>query len=164
MVAAADHAARSTTSTSSIRQIRATIFELHHAGSIGAACARDILAVCEQAAGALGFKPACDIQGPIDTRGATTCRSHLLLCLREALSNVARHARRDGRRGRLPGRRTIDSSSVSPTTASAFVPTPSGNGHGLANMRERASAVGGTFSVQPADPTGTIVTWSAPLH
>ena len=31
-------------------------------------------------------------------------------------------------------------------------------------MRERASAVGGTFTVEPADPTGTVVTWSAPLH
>src|SRR6185436_10597763 len=74
------------------RQIRATIFELNQRHSSVASLRGDILDVCEQAAASLGFKPSCDIRGPIDTSVDEPWRSHLLLCLREALSNVARHA------------------------------------------------------------------------
>jgi nitrate/nitrite-specific signal transduction histidine kinase len=76
----------------SIRQIRSTIFELN-APAIGVTSLRaDVLGLCEDAAPALGFQPSCDISGPIDTVVTERTGTHLLLCLREALSNVARHA------------------------------------------------------------------------
>ena len=81
----------------------------------------DILAVCDEAATALGFRPSCDIEGPIDSAVVEPTRSHLLLCLREALSNVARHARASAVHVDVAvddGRLTLPS----PTTASATGP------------------------------------------
>ncbi len=76
----------------SIRQIRATIFELNQRRAGAASLRRDITSVCDESATTLGFDPTCDIAGPIDSAVGEPIRSHLLLCLREALSNVARHA------------------------------------------------------------------------
>jgi signal transduction histidine kinase len=36
-------------------------------------------------------------------------------------------------------------------------------GHGLRNMAERAARVGGTFETSPGRPSGTVVTWRAPV-
>ena len=77
----------------SIRQVRSTIFELHQRWSAAQSLRGDIVGICDESAKALGFKPSCDIVGPIDSAVAEPTRGHLLLCLREALSNVARHAR-----------------------------------------------------------------------
>ena len=77
----------------SIRQVRSTIFELHQLGSAQQSVRSDLVMVCDDAATALGFKPMLDIEGPIDSAVDEQVRGHVLLCLREALSNVARHAR-----------------------------------------------------------------------
>ena len=110
------------------------------------ACAATSSHVCEQAAATLGFKPSCDIQGLIDTAVDEPWRSHLLLCLREALSNVARHARATAvfvtvRVGgdRLELRVADD--------GVGYRPIPGRGASGLDNMRVRAGALGGTFSI-----------------
>jgi signal transduction histidine kinase len=147
----------------SIRQIRATIFELHQRRSPVASLRADILDVCEQAAASLGFEPTCDIQGLIDTSVDEPWRSHLLLCLREALSNVARHAhatsvivgvRVHGDRLEL---RIADD-------GVGYEPIPGRPASGIDNMRVRASALGGTFSIETRPTGGTLVTWGISLQ
>ena len=147
----------------SIRQIRATIFELHQRRSSVGSLRSDVLAVCEQAAATLGFKPSCDIQGLIDTAVDEPWRSHLLLCLREALSNVARHARAtavfvtvrvDGDRLEL---RVADD-------GVGYRPIPGRGASGLDNMRVRAGALGGTFSIDTRPTGGTVITWDVSLQ
>ena len=76
----------------SIRQVRSTIFELHQRWSVLHSLRADILSVCNESATTLGFKPSCDIAGAIDSTVDEPTGGHVLLCLREALSNVARHA------------------------------------------------------------------------
>ena len=80
--------------------------------------------------------------------------------LREALSNVVRHASSSavavGVRvggGRLTVTVSDNGVGVSEDTARS----------GLANLRDRATRHGGTFEVRHAQPTGTIVEWSVPL-
>jgi signal transduction histidine kinase len=147
----------------SIRQIRATIFELHQRRSSVASLRADVLDVCEQAAASLGFEPSCDIQGLIDTSVDEPWRSHLLLCLREALSNVARHAhattvvvgvRVAGDRLEL---RVADD-------GVGYRPIPGRGASGIDNMRVRAGALGGTFSIETRPTGGTLITWDVSLR
>ena len=146
-----------------VQQVRNAIFQLNHAGTDSSSLRADAMAICSEATSALGFAPLCLIRGPVDSMVPDNVAAHLVLTVREALSNVARHAHASTATVRLTaeaGRVVLEVSD----DGVGFVADAAGNGHGLANMGERASAVGGTFSVQPADPTGTIVTWSAPLH
>ena len=146
----------------SIRQIRSTIFELNQRRSSEVSLRGDIVAVCDDAAITLGSAPRCDIEGPIDSSVIEPTRSHLLLCLREALSNVARHAQASAVHIniRVGGGRLA---SGSPTTASGITDTgrPSS---GLDNMRVRAGALGGVFAIEPRATGGTLTTWDVPLR
>ena len=87
---------------------------------------------------------------------------HIALILREALSNVARHARATQvdvlvmvENHRVVMEVTDDG--IGFTTAVAT------EGNGLANMRTRASAMDGTFTVDRLADGGTKLVWQAPL-
>ena len=83
---------RSTPSTCTIKDIRGTIFELQrrkHGSSLRA----DLRKLAQEYAPALSFAPVVRTAGPVDTAVPAEVRDQLLPVLREALSNVARHAR-----------------------------------------------------------------------
>jgi signal transduction histidine kinase len=146
----------------SIRQVRSTIFELHQLGTAQQSVRSEIITVCDDASKALGFKPLLDIEGPIDSAVDEQVRGHLLLSLREALSNVARHARASAvdvqvavASGHLTLRVTDDGVGYHP---------PSGQrSSGIDNMLVRAEALGGVFSIANREQGGTMVTWDVPL-
>ena len=146
----------------SIRQVRSTIFELHQLGSAQQSARTEVVAVCDDSAKALGFKPMLDINGPIDSAVDEQVRGHLLLCLREALSNVTRHARASAvdvtvtvAAGHLRLRVADDGVGYHP---------PSGQrSSGIDNMLVRAEALGGGFSIANRPEGGTLVTWDVPL-
>jgi len=146
----------------SIRQVRATIFELHQRWATTQSVRGEIMAICEESAKALGYKPSCDIVGPIDSTITEPMRGHLLLCLREALSNVARHARASAvkvdvavQNGRV--RLQVVDNGV------GYAPTPGHPSSGLDNMLVRAESLGGRFSIAAGDHSGTVVVWEV-LH
>jgi signal transduction histidine kinase len=146
----------------SIRQVRSTIFELHQRSTGLRTLRSEILTICEDASRALGFKPTCDVRGPVDSAVGATMAGHLLLCLREALSNVARHARATStevevvvEHGRLLLRVADD--------GVGYVPTPGASSSGLDNMLVRAEANGGTFAVGRRPSGGLVITWDVPL-
>ena len=146
----------------SIRQVRSTIFELHQIGSAQQSVRSDIVAVCDDAAKALGFRALLDIDGPIDSAVDERVRGHLLLCLREALSNVARHAHASAVEvkvtaisGHLTLRVSDDGVGYHRRTGQ--------RSSGIDNMLVRAQALGGTFSIAGQAEGGTTVTWDVPL-
>jgi signal transduction histidine kinase len=146
----------------SIRQVRATIFELHQLGTDVKSLRGEIVAVCEDSAKVLGFKPSCDIDGPIDSAVDEQVRGHLLLSLREALSNVARHAQASAvditisvRAGRLVLQ--VDDDGV------GYNPDPGERSSGIDNMLVRAESLGGNFSIEARASGGSLVTWDVPL-
>ncbi|HRB02779.1 MAG TPA: GAF domain-containing protein [Ilumatobacteraceae bacterium] len=146
----------------SIRQVRSTIFELHQRWSTTQSLRSDIVAICEESSKALGYKPQCDIVGPVDTTVMEPTRAHLLLCLREALSNVARHARASSaqvfvtlRNGQLT-MRVVDN-------GVGFAPVPGHLCSGLDNMLVRAESLGGRFSITCGDDSGTVALWEVPV-
>jgi len=146
----------------SIRQVRSTIFELHQRWSTTQSLRSDIVAICEESSKAMGYRPSCDIVGPVDTAVIEPVRGHLLLCIREALSNVARHARASSVQmevkvngGRLT-LRVIDD-------GVGHAPRPGHVSSGLDNMLVRAESLGGHFTIARGEDAGTVAVWEVPL-
>lgn len=146
----------------SIRQVRATIFELHQRWATTQSVRSEIVAICEESAKALGYKPVCVILGPIDSTISEPVRGHLLLCLREALSNVARHARSSAVRVEVAVRKGRVTLQVVDNGV-GYAPTPGHPSSGLDNMLVRAESLGGRFSIAGGDLNGTLVVWEVPI-
>ena len=147
----------------SIRQVRSTIFELQRRFPSLASLRGDITAVCSEATRALGFEPHCDIRGPVDTAVPSSLRGHIVLCLREALSNVARHAQAS----RVDVTATADGRSFVLRVADngvGYASDGSTPASGLANMRTRAEALGGSFKISGRPDGGTLVIWESPIR
>ncbi|HEX6853686.1 MAG TPA: GAF domain-containing protein [Streptosporangiaceae bacterium] len=148
-----------------IREIRTAIFSLQsHTQPEAPGTRAQILRVVEEMTALLGFAPSLRMDGRLDVAGAEGAVEHLLAVLREALSNVARHAnatRADvaivltdadhGRELELTVR--DDGDGIKPTSRRS----------GLANMADRAAALGGTLTAEPADGGGTVLEWRVPL-
>jgi signal transduction histidine kinase len=108
----------------------------------------------------LGFTPMVRTTGPVDTAVSQAIGEQLLAVLREALSNVARHAE-------------ADAAVVEVVASDADIMLRvADNGKGLAaerhesgmrNVRRRAAELGGTVQFLPEEPHGTIVEWRVPL-
>jgi signal transduction histidine kinase len=134
-----------------IREIRSAIFSLQSHGDMKRNGLRaKILEVVEEMTVPLGFAPSLRLVGPLDEDVPGEAGEQLLVALREALSNAARHA----------GASSVD---VTVDCGSDLVLRVRDNGKGLgagsrrsglANLAERASGLGGGLRVGPAEGGG----------
>ena len=117
------------------------------------------MAVTDEMTQALRFAPSLRLDGDLDVRVPDPIAQDMLLALREALSNAARHARAT----------RVD---VTVHAAAALVLTVRDNGvgfsvtsrrSGLANLAQRAQAHGGKLEFGTADGGGTVLEWTVPL-
>jgi signal transduction histidine kinase len=141
-----------------IRQIRSTIFALQTPAGHGLRA--QILDLVEGVRGHLGFKPALTMDGRIDSTVPADLAEHLLAVLREALSNLVRHAkatRAEVTVTATPTRLTLD------VTDNGVGIGPNTRRSGLRNLHERAEGLGGVFELAAPETGGTRVTWSVPL-
>ncbi|MFG1605174.1 GAF domain-containing sensor histidine kinase [Actinoplanes sp. NPDC049265] len=141
-----------------IRDIRRSIFELR--APAGTSLRTELRDAVEAAAGTLGFRPTIDVSGPVDSAVPDDIVAELLAVLREALSNVARHAGASTARvsvsagdGTVTLRVEDDGVGIDPALARG----------GVVNMGERAHDLGGTFEIGPGPAGGTVVMWRVPL-
>jgi signal transduction histidine kinase len=139
-----------------IKDIRRSIFEL--TPPPGADVRAELGAGIAMVAPALGFTPRLSTDGPVDAVVSAELRPHLVAVVREALSNVARHAH-------------AMSAQVVLQVGSEIVLTISDDGRGIEegsresgvrNMRERAEEFGGTFVVRRGEQGGTTAVWRVP--
>ncbi|MGA8114773.1 MAG: GAF domain-containing sensor histidine kinase [Actinocatenispora sp.] len=141
-----------------IRDIRGTIFELRaHARGEFRSEIRQLVAEAERQ---LDFGVRLTLDGPVETLVSEDIRPTALAMLREALSNVARHAQASVVRVTIrvdAGRLSIR---VVDNGVGAGTPGQSG---GLANMRRRAEERGGEFVIGAGPDGGTEVDWQVPL-
>lgn len=141
-----------------IKDLRSTIFAL---GRGNGSVREEVRTLIDQYAAVLGFLPSLRTTGPVDVVLPPRMVEQLLLVLREALSNVARHARATSVAVEL---RAFDDWFVLAVTddgiglAGEAFP----GGHGLGNLRHRAEALGGHMRVTPVDPHGTRLEWIIP--
>ncbi len=146
-----------------IKVIRSTIYSLgEQERSRSEGLRARLVAAMERAAEALGFAPALRMTGLLDTNVPAGHAEHMLAVAGEALSNAARHAQATA----------VDVSVEVTDTALRLKVADNGHGldpavtrrSGLANLQQRAEELGGSFSLRPNEPSGTVVEWAAPLH
>jgi signal transduction histidine kinase len=141
-----------------IRDIRTAIFELRT--PISATLRTELRQLVQSAAEALGFRPELELAGPIDSAVPDELRPDLLAVVREALSNVARHAQASAVRVEV----AVGDGKLAVSVADDGVGVAgAAERGGLANMRQRAVGHGGMFAVRPGQPTGTVIEWLVPV-
>ncbi len=143
-----------------IREIRSAIYALQTPATQAAGLRSRLLEITGQASETLGFAPSMRVDGPVDTQVPEPVADHLCAVLREALSNVARHA--------FANRVQVTLSAGGGNVTLEVVDDGVGLGaggrrSGLANLADRAAAVGGSFSALTRAEGGTKLVWSAPL-
>lgn len=144
-----------------IKQIRTSIFQLHKAPKNGGSDVRArLLEVVTTLTPALGFEPSVRFEGVLEHVLDEPMVEDLLAVLREALSNIARHAvarsvvvTATAGGGRVALEVTDDGCGISQT----------GRRSGLANLRLRAEHRGGTLALGAGEPSGTRLTWTVPV-
>jgi signal transduction histidine kinase len=129
---------------------------------------RRLLDLVTDMAVVLGFTPSIRIATTLtdlgtadsDADSADDMAEDLVVALREALANIARHARArsaDVAIGVDGGRLTLN-------VADDGVGMGANAQHaGLADLRRRAERRGGTLRMSSRDPSGTRLIWSAPI-
>lgn len=144
-----------------IREIRTAVFTLGSAGRSGS-LGQELSAVTVQAKRVLGFAPRLRLDGPVETAISPEIRVELLASMREALTNIARHANAteaeiELQAGDLLSMRVLDNGrGVSESHAVS-------EGNGLRNMAERARLLGGGCSIARRSDRGSELHWWVPL-
>ncbi|GAA3950332.1 GAF domain-containing sensor histidine kinase [Actinoplanes auranticolor] len=141
-----------------IRDIRRSIFELR--APVGTTLRTELRDAVEAAAETLGFRPVLDVSGPVDSAVPDDIAPEILAVVREALSNVARHADATTARVSICA---ADGSVVVIVEDNGVGMDPGRARGGVVNMGERAHDLGGTFEAGPGDAGGTTVVWKVPI-
>jgi signal transduction histidine kinase len=142
-----------------IRDIRASIFTLQEQAASSPSLRAQVMIVVDEMTQALGFAPSLRMDGGLETEVPGPVMQDVLLVLREALSNAARHAR--ATKVDVIMRVAAD---LTLTVRDNGVGVPAtGRRSGLANMAERARAHGGELVIAPATGGGTDLEWTVPL-
>jgi signal transduction histidine kinase len=121
-----------------------------------------VLRTIAQAADALGFEPRVGLTGSLDALVPERIRPDLLATLREALANVARHARAAEVSVELradDGQLRLDV-----LDDGIGIPADRDRNSGLANLDRRAKRWGGSLALGPGSGGGTRLTWAVPLR
>lgn len=140
-----------------IRDIRHTIFALHRPPG-ARVLTTEISTICRDASITLGFPPELRLSGRTDTVPEPVA-ADLLAVLREALSNVARHASASTVHVAVQ----VDSEvTVSVSDDGRGIPADLVRS-GLDNLARRAQKRGGSLSVESGRSAGTHLTWRVPL-
>lgn len=143
---------------SAIKELRTTVFALQQPSDLSSSLRARVIEVVDGASTTLGFTPSLRFDGLVDTTVDDAIADQLLAVLREALSNVVKHARA-----------TRVSVSVSAhdelrlrVSDNGVGLSPDGRRSGLTNMAVRAEQLGGRLAIDDAQP-GTQLCWTVPL-
>jgi signal transduction histidine kinase len=146
-----------------VRHIRTVIFDVETSRTSAGALRRRVLDVAREAARPLGFQPQVSFDGPVEVEITGAVADDLLATLREALSNVARHANAHAAH--------IEVAAADDEVALTLRDDGDGvddakreGGNGLANMRTRAARHGGSCTLSDASEGGTVVEWRVPYR
>lgn len=109
----------------------------------------------------LGFEPTVHFEGPIDALVPDQVANQVLAVLREALSNVARHAAATRVEVTLRADNSLLLHVIDDGTG--VPPGPGATGDGLRNIVRRAQELGGIADFAFGSGRGTTVEWIVPL-
>jgi signal transduction histidine kinase len=144
-----------------IQQVRSTIYELGM-NRDGRGIRDNVIALVRELNDVVGFKLHVSLDGPVESSISDEVAEHLLATIREAVTNVGRHAQATeasvhvlAENGQC--RLTIEDNGIGFDTASGRQ-----GGLGVTNMRRRAEKLNGTFVIEPLPSGGTSLIWQVP--
>jgi PAS domain S-box-containing protein len=143
-----------------IRDLRATVYQLGTTGRSSASSTASIHHTAAEATRALGFAPEVMVDDRIERLEEPTL-GHVLLVLREALSNIARHAHAHHVEVSLiPAGSDV---MLSVWDDGVGLPADVVFGDGLRNMERRAQLLGGSSRISSEPGPGTELLWRVPI-
>ena len=144
-----------------ISEVRATIYALGMGGS-SRGIRDDVIALVGELRPTIGFDLDVSFDGAVNTAISETVADHVMAILREAVTNIERHAGAT--------RATISLSAgdgycqlVVGDNGQGFSGKGREGGLGLTNMRHRAEKLNGSFDMSSASTGGTVLTWRVPI-
>ena len=143
-----------------IREIRITIFDLEARDAEKDGLRTRVLSLTGEATATLGFAPKVHMDGPLEAATDAPTQEELLKTLREALSNVVRHANASSVEILL--RAASGTITLRVADNGVGLPKDARRGHGLDNMQTRAESLGGVCELSARRGGGTVVTWRVP--
>jgi two-component system sensor histidine kinase DevS len=112
----------------------------------------------------VGFDAHASFEGPVDAAVPDIINEHLLAVLREAVTNIGRHAQATEATvaisvsdGQCRLRVVDDGCGLAESESST-------GGLGLGNLRRRAEKLHGHFDIESPAGGGTILTWQVPIY
>jgi len=142
-----------------ITDIRAVIFGLQAHGTDAPSLRSNVMDVVDQMTEAHGMSSSVEVDDRLDQDVPGEFGEHLLVALREALSNAARH----GKASHVDVCVQVDGKLSLRVLDNGTGITPSPRRSGLANLAQRAEPYGGSLTVGPASGGGTELCWQVPL-
>ncbi|MFZ4719013.1 MAG: PAS domain-containing sensor histidine kinase [Ilumatobacteraceae bacterium] len=144
-----------------IRELRTAIFGLASKRSAGRTVRVVVNDLVDESARVLGFRPTLHMSGVLDTVDEETT-AEVAAVTREALSNVARHAR--ARKVEVTLKHADGELTLVVADDGEGIPGSHRLGSGLLNMHDRADRLGGNCNVTSIEGTGTTVRWTIPIN
>jgi PAS domain S-box-containing protein len=145
-----------------IREIRNTIFRLSERTESARGLRDGLLRLGDKYSEELGFSPRFAFRGAVDASVPEIVTEQLLQVANEALSNVSRHAHATS----IEAVVVVEDGWLTFSLLDdgvGLLGQPSA-GQGLSNMSIRASNLGGSCTISPRDPTGTMLDWRVPIQ
>jgi len=144
-----------------IREVRNTIYGLSRPAHAEHQLRALVIELAERAGEQLGFEPSVHFDGPVDSAVPDDVVPHVLAVVREALSNVARHARATEARVEV----VVDDGDLCVAVEDDGVGIGDASRRsGLANLEERAKLLGGSFRRSVPRGGGTRLEWRVALR
>ena len=145
----------------SITQLRSIIYALGLAGAERDIRAK-IITLLRDLAEVVGFEVHGSFDGAVDSAVTQEIAEHLLIVVREAVTNIGRHAHATEATVRVSVNADYCQLIISDNGQGVGLGIREG-GLGLANMRRRAEKLNGQLEVGNAPLGGTVLTWRVPI-
>ena len=144
-----------------VRHIRTTIFELQHRQLPGRSLRQELLDIIDEIAEPAQLVREVSFDGPIDLTVPQSMGDDIAAVVREAVSNVVRHAGAS----RVTVRVAVTGSGLEiEVDDDGSGPAADGSGgQGLENLRTRAQHHGGSAHLEPGRTGGASFSWRVPL-
>jgi signal transduction histidine kinase len=145
-----------------IRQVRTSIFELGSDG-LGRGARDNVLSLLRELRPVIGFDVHASFEGPIDSAVPDVILEHLLAVIREAVTNIERHAQATKATVVISVSDNHCRLRVVDDGCGIADSEPGTGGLGLGNLRRRAEKLQGQFVIKSLDAGGTVLSWQVPI-